>query len=250
MKANLCPLLFAASALGAFLAAALPVDASTLTVPTSLATTDANASSNTYTIPLSRTSQSQIAASELSDMNIGDRITGISFRLDSGMTTSPGIHFSHLHITLAQAGNSMANFGTNVAANMTNPVEVFAPLDLALPAGYFPNSSPAGSPNPFSAPIAFTTPYVYVGGDLILLVSHTQSDANIYLDSASSATPGYGTLFRTSRENFPQFPTLSILNSSFIVSQFQFTSAPEPSTGMLAVISLPTLLGFRRIRCT
>ena len=249
MKKHRCSLLPAAFALGVFLASVIPTQAATIIVPTSLATTDGNSNSNTFTISQPRTSQSQIAASQLAGINIGDSITGISFRIDSFMTFSPQIDLNQLRITLAQAANTMANFGTNVAANMTNPVLVLSRSVLTLPGGYFPATAPVGSPNAFSAPIVFTNPYTYAGGDLILLVSHTQAFDTIYLDSASSATPGYGTLFRTSRADIAESPTLTILNSSFIISRFQVTpSVPEPSTVVLLCSGIALCVRRRSLR--
>ncbi len=234
-------------------ASVIPADAANLVMPTSLATTNANTNSNTFFVNASRTSQSQIAASELGGLHLGDMITGVSFRLESGTFTGSdtvffATTFAQYQITLAQAANTMANFGTNVTANMVSPVLVRTG-SLTLPADYFPYTAPATTPNAFSPPISFTNPYAYAGGDMILLVSHAGGgDTNTYFDSANTLDPSYGTLFRTSRADAYQSPTLTILNSSFIVAQFQYTrAAPEPATcGLLGLGTL--LLAARRRR--
>jgi hypothetical protein len=104
------------------------------------------------------------------------------------------VTWSNYEVTLAQAAYPISSVSSNFQANLRNPVLVRSgPLSIG------PNQfSAGGNPNPFATLLVLDTPYVYQGGDLVMLFTHTGSDSTntAFLDAASSSSPGYGTSFR------------------------------------------------------
>jgi hypothetical protein len=145
-----------------------------------------------------RTYQMQFSPAALGGLPVGARITELRLRLGTNAVSNfPAntITWSDYEVTLAQAANPVSLMTGNFAANMLSPVLVKAgPLSISA------NSFVAAgtSPNPFGSLVVFDTPYVYQGGDLVMLFSHTGSDANTnaFLDAARTTSPGYGTAFR------------------------------------------------------
>jgi hypothetical protein len=91
---------------------------------------------------------------------------------------------------------------------------------LSISANSFTTST---SLNPFGSLVVFDTPYVYQGGDLVMLFSHPGSDSAsyAYLDAATSASPGYGTAFRAISAN--SFNAASGTSASVTIAQIVFT---------------------------
>src|SRR6185369_9576629 len=93
------------------------------------------------------------------------------------------------------AANAVSNMSTTFSANMISPVLVRnGPLTLAS------NSFTSGAtPNAFGSLLVFDTPYVYQGGDLVMLFRHhgrADESPAPFLDAADESTPGYRTNFR------------------------------------------------------
>ena len=119
-------------------------------------------------------------------INTGDVLTGLAFRVDGGTSTSndqsPNFGVDEYVIQLGQStvapGDLIENnFQSNAVGGALTEVRS-GPLDL------FQNdfdsntnnaSSTSGTPNAFGPEITFDTNYVYTGGDLLLLYSHTAS---------------------------------------------------------------------------
>ena len=108
------------------------------------------------------------------------------------------------------------------AANMLSPVLVKDGA-LSISANTFATGT---SPNPFGSLVVFDTPYVYQGGDLVMLFSHTGSDSasTAFLDAVTSATPGYGTDFRALSAT--TFNAASGDSASVTIAQIVFTYSP------------------------
>jgi len=170
-----------------------------------------------------RTYQMQFTPAALGGLPVGARITELRFRLSTN--AAPGLTFppdnttwSDYEVTLAQAANPIANMNSIFAANMLSPVLV---KDGALSINA--NSFATGTiPHPFNSFVVFDTPYVYQGGDLVMLFSHNGSDSltNAFLDAASSTSPGYGTAYRAFSAN--SFNATSGIQASLTVVQIVF----------------------------
>jgi hypothetical protein len=204
-----------------------------IVVPNSLATSEANGGFRVLIAPTAHTYQMLIGSSELTGISIGDLITGVAFRLDSGQLSEER-SFTNFDITLAQATNT---FGVNVALNMSNPVLVRSGA-LSLAADYFPT---AGTPNGFAAPFAFDSPYTYTGGALVALFSHSGGGGSpILLDSTNSTeditsiTARYDTSYNS--------PAVRVGATFVTVTQFQVIHVPEPSAIVLSVIGFAGIM--------
>jgi hypothetical protein len=172
-----------------------------------------------------RTYQMQFSAAALAGLPIGARITELQFRLDTNAVAafpSNTVTWSDYQVTLAQATRSVSAMSTNFASNLLSPVLVKSGA-VSIGANTF---SISASPNPFGSLIVFDTPYVYQGGDLVMLFRHPGSDSasNAFLDALSSATPGYGTGFRAFSTN--SFTAANGLSASVTIPQIVFTYSP------------------------
>jgi hypothetical protein len=174
-----------------------------------------------------RTYQMQFSSAALAGLPVGARITELRFRLNTNVVVvsvfpTNTVTWSDYEVTLAQAANPMSGMSTTFGLNMRSPVLVKHGA-LTLSANSFTTS--AGL-NPFSSLVVFDTPYVYQGGDLVMLFSHTGSDsANTgYLDDVTTATSGYGTDFRAFSAN--SFGAASGTQASVNIAQIVFTYSP------------------------
>jgi len=144
-----------------------------------------------------RTYQMQFAAAALGGLPVGARITELRFRLyTNAMAAFPTdtVTWFDYEITLAKAANNISSMSSTFSANMTSPVLVKqGPLSIG------PNTfSTSPLPNPFGSLVIFDTPYVYQGGDLVMLFTHTGSDSvdTAFLDAVPTTSTDYGTTCR------------------------------------------------------
>jgi hypothetical protein len=144
-----------------------------------------------------RTYQMQFTPAALGGLPVGARITELRFRLGTNTFTAfptNTVTWSEYEIVLAKGAYPISAMSATFAANMLSPVLV---KSGALSIG--PNTFDTSIiPNPFGSFVVFDTPYVYQGGDLVMLFTHPGSDSvnYAYLDAATTASPGYGTAYR------------------------------------------------------
>src|SRR5690606_17805769 len=127
-------------------------------------------------------------------------------------------------ITLGQAANAFGGLSTRFSENMLSPVKVVdGPLSLS------PDSLPSGaSPNAWSQTISFNQPYTYLGGHLVVLITHTAADQEfppIYLDAAPP-TSEY-----TAIRNYLDYQAELATNTgdAVTVMQLHYAAVPEPA---------------------
>lgn len=189
------------------------------------------------------TAQMQIVTSTLSGqgLQVGDIITGLRTRLNGGSTMSVDRSISDLEITLGEAAFSIDNLSTTFASNMVNPVQVH---DGAFT--FFGAQMPGGStPNAFGQLISFSTPYVYQGGDLVLMYTKPAAtgggsvagDSGPFNSSLIRMVANISTFQATSGSSQPNVP----------VFQLEFSAAPEPSRAVLLLVGLLALAARRRV---
>ncbi|MDB6058878.1 MAG: hypothetical protein JWO95_2722, partial [Verrucomicrobiales bacterium] len=145
----------------------------------------------------SRSYQMQFSAAALSGLPIGAQITELRFRQDSTATAAfPPftLNWTEYNLTMARASNSVAGMSSTFSNNMVAPVLVKSGT-FSVTANRFPTG---GTPNAFASFIVFEAPYVYQGGDLVMLFRHSGSDATntTFFDALTTTTAGYGTDFR------------------------------------------------------
>lgn len=168
-----------------------------------------------------RSYQMQFSAAALTGLPVGAIITELRFRLDTnanGVFPSNTVSWSQYLVTLAQAAKPVSSMSTNFLANMVSPMFVkTGPFSLTSN-----TLNTSTSPHPFCTFVVFDTPYVYRGGDLVMLFRHSGSDspiAPLFLDALGTNTPGYGTDFRALSVN-------------------SFTA----STGTVATVTIPEIV--------
>lgn len=199
------------------------------------------------------TYQMQIAASQLGGIAVGERITGLSFRLDDIDTVgSPEISFADYEITLARAANAMGSMSANFAANMLNPAKVRDGA-MTLAANSLPYNGVPESVQPFGSEIGFQTPYIYQGGDLIIHISHTGGSGDgAFSDAVGSGQPGYGSAFRALLGfSFQDATADNTSSAGFTITRLSHSAAdapavPEPGSLLLFAAAGPALLLLRR----
>jgi len=168
-----------------------------------------------------RTYQMQFSPAALGGLPVGTRITELRFRLITNAVAFPTntVTWSDYQVTLAQAAKPISGMSTNFASNMLSPVLVKSGA-LSIGANSFTRSA---SLNSFGSLVVFDTPYVYRGGDLVMLFRHTGSDSGntAFLDAVNSSTPGYGTDFRAFSTN--SFNATGGSQASVTIAQMVFT---------------------------
>ncbi|MEI7577155.1 MAG: PEP-CTERM sorting domain-containing protein [Armatimonadota bacterium] len=209
-------------------------------VPTAFATSSplaAAGGSSTANVfsSANRTVQFQIAASELSYFTVNTPLKAINFRATSQATPLfQADSFADWTLTFAQARNAVGSMSATFANNMLDPV-VVRTGGLSLPANAYPGNAVAPAVNPWGFEIKFTTPYIYKGGDLVIMLSHTPSTStsSIVLDSFSPPNAaGYGTKYQALSATSYNATTASNLGAAFPAMQI----VPEPAS--MAAIGL------------
>jgi len=209
----------------------VPAVADSVVVPNANAAVEAPARLNIPFAPASATDfQWQLAASQFAGVAAGSQFTAIGFRLDGGEPTGPSsaATYSNWQLTLASAVNPLGGLSATVAANMGADALVVRSGQLVIPM----NSLIGGAgPNPFFV-IAFDTPYVYQGGDVVLLLTHTGRDVDrltSFFADARLRGDGIGDTAFGGLAGFFNYP----------VTWLQYTAAepvPEPATWILLAL--------------
>lgn len=229
----------------ALLTTATLLPASFIVLPGDRATTEGNGATVTGAFFGSNTLQLQVAEAELLAQSLmpGYTLLSLQLRLNGGgATNGSDATIADLEILLGQAANNIGGMSTVFANNILNPVMV---RDGAYT---FPAGSMTGgaSPNAFGPTIAFSTGYVYQGGDLIIEIRRTPSSPGLTLD-ASSDHAGSGVTYQAVTGGFPA--TSGTLTNHFPVMQLGYTAAPEPSSVALLLGGI-AVLAWRRTRAS
>lgn len=146
-----------------------------------------------------RTYQVQLSATQLAGVLPGEVITALQFRNDESGANPPswppagGARIEDYEITLSQAGQELAAFGSSVAGNQRYPFTVRrGPLEI--PAGAYGRGSAWG-------PEIAIQPYTYRGGDLVVTVSHGGHGLGAGF-SLDATTPLAGVAVAGSKDSF------------------------------------------------
>lgn len=230
---NIKPLLLALSLSLTYVA--LTEAAEQIVVPGGLANTEGNSASADLFRTSATTFQHVFAASEFAFLGAATgRIDGISFRLDGdtgqGFTGIwPGI--SLILSTTAQSPDSLSpHFGDNAGPDS---VEVYGGV-----LGIFAQGGT--SPRLFQITIPFTTPFFYdpSRGNLSMIFFTSPGSVSIELDAQLAADDSVGRVFGDGLNG--------AVDTLGLVTRFDVTPVPEPSTIVLflisAVVVLPVLL--------
>jgi hypothetical protein len=179
------------------------------------------------------TFQQVFAPSQLPGLPIGAMITGMQLRLDSSWLTSPASTIPNFNVSMGPSNFAPDSLTNSVTANQGPGTVQVRSGPLTFDAGSFPTG---GSPNGFGPLIAFTTPYTYTGGNLLLTVSHSTPSSELDFDVGHRLNgvqifqaQDFGT--DTLTENSPD-------SSLAVQFSFGFASVPEPAAYYSAAMSL------------
>lgn len=210
-------------------------------VPSSLQNDEGNAGEASTFGSGSARIQQVYGTEYLTGLQVGDQITGISFRLDRGQFLGlPAQTVDDFSITLSTAkfgpNDLSMNFGDNLgldAVTVRQGILTIGPDDYAG----------GGSPETFGATIAFSTSFSYQGGPLLVDISHSGFTAGGTLVDAHT---GSGAQFLFG--NRGSQTASGRVGDAGLVANLQVQAVPEPSTYLLLACGSAVLAWSRRLK--
>jgi hypothetical protein len=218
----------------AMIGIAVCAPAATIVVPAGADATEGGSAEGTSLGDFSNRVQSIYGTSLLSNLHVGDIITGLSFRVD-GIGPAPGPQtIANYEIRLSKSPKTPGTLSNTLADNRGADELIVRNGPLTIAVGDYPIGS---SPNAFGATIAFTTPYTYTGGPLLLEYSHTPfPSTHSFADAVANSPDGqsaFGTGFGA---------TTADIGMTNDVAVVRFQVVPEPATCGLLALGLGALM--------
>jgi hypothetical protein len=125
---------------------------------------------------LSSTLQVAVAASQLSAISIGSQITSIGFRLDEAFATIAGtVDLTRFDIRIGQSALALGSLSQTFATNMGADTVLARSGALTIAGGSLIGGQAV---NPFYD-VAFSTPYFYKGGDLLVTINRVSTASSV-----------------------------------------------------------------------
>jgi hypothetical protein len=210
----------------------------TVIVPGEFTVAEANTSDNA---PLGAISNQQLfqqvfSSALLTNLSIGELITGIGFRVDGNESALPAQTISEYDISLSQSPNAPGNLSATFADNRGADFTTVRSGPLTINAGDFPGGN---SPNDFGW-ISFSTPYQYQGGDLLIEIAYQgfslgrDTDAAYPYDSSLAQT-AFGSSYNSTTAD-------EGLYNEALVTGFTTTPAPVPEPAAPVIFGAGALL--------
>jgi hypothetical protein len=211
--------------------ATLPAYAGSVIIPPASATVAGNTS---YALHDAVTVQQLYGASLLAGVPVGSEITGFQVRLAPFEATGPPSFMSttNFQLDLGSSTAAVGSLSTNFAANEgSDTVNVYSD-SLGIAHNSFPGGS---SPNPIGPGVAFTAPYTYKGGDLLLTFTYTEWSGVTLLFDASNQSDAQ----MIQADGYNSSTATSSADGFALIIQLNFAPAavPEPSSLVLAGIA-------------
>lgn len=216
------------------------VTADTVVVPGGFGVTEANSSDNAPLGASEQHFQQVFGLPLLTGLSPGDLITGIGFRVAGNETALPAQTIPIYNIGLSQSANAPGSLSATFADNRGADFTLVRSGSLTIGTGDFPGGA---SPNNFGW-IAFSTPYQYQGGNLLVEVDYQGFTSG---RDADAAYPYDGTLAQTA---FGTGGSLTanqgMYNEAIVMGFTTVPSVPEPSAALLCGVGLMLLGAGRR----
>ncbi|MCA9672047.1 MAG: hypothetical protein KC503_40915 [Myxococcales bacterium] len=169
----------------------LPLTTATVAVPTTSTASSATGGYSTLFGTSARTYQVALAASALGALSSGARIVALAFRQTSwfgaGAAPASTITCGSFDIQLSSSNNAPGSLSTTFSDNIGADVVTARSGALSIAAASMPGGATHPTPNAFGADIAFSAPYTYNGGALLITIRHSGCSQQILLDSGSPA---------------------------------------------------------------
>lgn len=205
----------------------------------------ASGSGGTFSLlTVAYTGQQVYSSNLLSGLPVGAVIDGFRFRLAPGQATvTTAVSSANFDISMGPSVFNPGSLSSTTASNQ-GPGTV---LVRSGPITFAANSFIGGAgPNPFGPLIAFTTPYTYTGGPLLLTFSDTAFSQTVTFDAQAN-------LFSNAqgRQNVGVFNSSTVpqnVDGFAMILQFNysFNPVPEPSTFALCGLAVLACLAVRR----
>jgi hypothetical protein len=180
----------------------------------------------------------------LGGLTSGDIITGLTFRIDA---VPEGTHNSALpaqtvdnyEIRLSTSVNAPGSMSLVFADNRGADEVIVRSGALTIGAGDFPGG---GEPNAFGSIIAFTAPFVYTGGPLLIEIAHDGFDDGRFVDDSDYGAFDGEQVFG---EGFAATgaPNEGYVEPQAMPIQLEFTRPGGPNQNQLAAPSVLNLFG-------
>jgi hypothetical protein len=210
-------------------------------VPGQYTSVEAGASDNAPLGASEQHFQQVFSSALLTNLSVGDWINAIAFRVQGGETALPAQTILIYDISLSEAPNAPGSLSATFADNRGADFLTVRSGPLTINAGDFPGGS---SPNDFGW-IYFSTPYQYLGGDLLIEVDYQGfsdgRDANcVYSYSASLAQTAFGYGYNSTTADAGIYAEALVMGFSIMTDP-----VPEPSFffmfGICALLLVPVL---------
>lgn len=221
----------------------------TLVVPVGFDGVEGAGAQNTAVNMDPRTLQTVFSASELTGMGVGAQIIGVAYRLDGAYGSWPpdALTFSNYEMILSTSLNPPGSLSLTFADNVGPDAVTVRSGPLTIPANAFPGGQ---TPNPFGFLISFTTPYTYLGGDLLITLRHTGNGVTQqFLDAATTGST-YQSIAAPSDIATMAVPgfieNTRIIALEYISGGQQVSDIPEPGTCWLLGLGLLALPVIRK----
>jgi hypothetical protein len=218
--------------LGTLLLLASPLSADLVIVPSS-ATTQEGSQAGTFGINAGLTSQELYMPADMPGLNVGDQITGIHLRLNSGTSSYPTTAVTWSRFDIA-AGIGQSSLSPTFANNFVATPTTVRTGSLAMDTGFFPGT---GAPRDWSALISFDSPYTYTGGNLLLEVRTISPSQQLLIDTMGVGQTTGQSIFALADANATTAST-GVFSLNWPIG-FEVTAVPEPRAYlMLGVVAL------------
>lgn len=213
----------------------VPARSESVVIPNGSATTTGNGGYG-FVAGFSATFQQVYGANSVSGIPLGAKLIGFSLRQELAATTiwpPTDITVSNFDVYLGTSDFHPGSLSNSVAANEGADTINVRNGPLTLDANSFPGG---GNPNGFGPTIDFTSPYTYVGGDLLLTLTYTDPSGSIPFDAQLGSTD---TEARQELSYNSTTVPVNVPEYALIVQfEYQLASVPEPSTLALACVAV------------
>ncbi len=205
--------------------------AALVVIPNSAQTQEGDIAGN-FAANFGLVSQELYRVADMTALHPGDLITGIALRLDGGEASYPSSTVTWTQYDI-KVGPGNATLTSTFANNFASTPTAVRTGSLVMDPGFFPNT---GSPRDFSTVIAFNTPYVYTGGDLLFEFRTIAPNQTLLIDTMSGAQTTGQSIFNLGNSNATT-ATDGPFGDNWAMA-LQISPVPEPSTYAMALAGL------------